>query len=120
MKKIEIIIEKAKDGTFGAYSPNVEGIFGMGDDVKEVKQSVLDAIETIKEQFTEVPKILQGEYEIVYKFDAESLFQYYKGILGNPAFERLTGINQKQIHHYATGVRKPREAQRKKIQHGLH
>jgi len=60
------------------------------------------------------------EYEIKYKFDTESLLQYYKGILGNPAFEKITGINQKLIHHYATGLKKPREAQRKKIEEGLH
>ena len=46
--------------------------------------------------------------------------QDYKGILGNPAFEKITGINQKLIHHYATGLKKPREAQRKKIEEGLH
>ena len=36
------------------------------------------------------------------------------------ALEKLTGINQKQLHHYATGLRKPREAQRKKIETALH
>ena len=40
--------------------------------------------------------------------------------MGNPAFEKITGINQKLIHHYATGLKKPREAQRKKIEEGLH
>lgn len=120
MKKIEIIIERASDGTYGAYAKNVEGIYGMGDDVRAVKQSILDGIDTIKENFSEVPEILKGSYEIAYKFDTESLLQYYKGILGNPAFEKITGINQKQIHHYATGLKKPREAQKRKIQEGLH
>lgn len=120
MKTINIVIERASDGTFGAYATNIEGIYGAGDNVKEVKQSVLDAIDTIKEYFDEVPEILNGKYEVKYKFDTESLLQYYKGILSNPAFEKITGINQKQIHHYATGMKKPREAQRKKIQEGLH
>ena len=120
MKTINVIIERASDGTYGAYAENVPGIYGAGDDVKEVKQSIIDGIETIKEYFTEVPEILKGNYEIKYKFDTESLFQYYKGILGNPAFEKITGINQKLIHHYSTGLKKPREAQRKKIQEGLH
>lgn len=120
MKTINIIIERTTDGNFGAYASNVEGIYGAGDNLKEVKQSVLDAIDTIKEYFDEVPEVLQGDYEIKYNFDTESLLQYYKGIFSNPAFEKITGINQKQIHHYATGMKKPREAQRKKIQEGLH
>ena len=37
-----------------------------------------------------------------------------------PALERLTGINQKQLHHYLAGYRKPREPQRKKIENALH
>ncbi|MDT9499141.1 type II toxin-antitoxin system HicB family antitoxin [Capnocytophaga stomatis] len=120
MKTISIIIERASDGSYGAYAENIEGIYGAGEDVKEVKQSVLDAIDTIKTYFADVPEILKGEYEIKYKFDTESLLQYYKGILSNPAFEKITGINQKLIHHYATGMKKPREAQRKKIEAGLH
>jgi hypothetical protein len=56
----------------------------------------------------------------VCKFDTESLLQYYKGIFNAPAFERLTGINQKQIHHYSSGLKNPREAQKKKIEKALH
>ena len=73
MKTINVIIERASDGTYGAYAENVPGIYGAGDDVKEVKQSIIDGIETMKEYFTEVPEILKGNYEIKYKFDTESL-----------------------------------------------
>lgn len=38
----------------------------------------------------------------------------------NNTLEKLTGINQKQIHHYASGLRKPREQQRRKIAEALH
>ena len=116
MKTINVIIERASDGTYGAYAENVPGIYGAGDDVKEVKQSILDGIETTKE----IGNFPYKEYEIKYKFDTESLLQYYKGILGNTAFEKITGIKQKLIHHYATGLKKPREVQRKKIEEGLH
>jgi len=119
MKKIKIIIEKAQDGYFSAYSENVEGIYGMGASVQDVKQDVLDGIDTLK-SMNNVPDILKGNYELIYKFDTESLLQYYKGILSNPAFEKLTGVNQKLIHQYSTGLKKPREAQRKKIEEGLH
>ncbi len=119
MKTIKIVIERASDGTYSAYSDNVEGVYGMGDTVEAVKQDILDGIDTVK-TLDNCPSILKKEYSISYKFDTASLLNYYKGILSNPAMERITGINQKQIHHYATGLRKPREKQREKIQKGLH
>jgi len=120
MKIIKIIIEKNNDG-FWAYSENETGIYGGGETIQECKQDVLDGIETLKELDGDNKfKYNDDEYKLVYKFDTESLLNYYKGILSNPAIERLTGINQKLIHQYSTGLKKPREAQRKKIEKGLH
>lgn len=120
MKNLKIIIEKSSD-SYGAYAENIKGIYGAGDTIQECKQSILDAIETIKTfDKKEIPNILKGNYAIVYKFDVESLLNFYKGILSNPAIEKLTGINQKLIHHYSTGLKKPRPAQKKKIEAGLH
>ncbi|ANH82193.1 hypothetical protein A8C56_15570 [Niabella ginsenosidivorans] len=50
----------------------------------------------------------------------QSLLNYYKGIFTNSAFERLTGINQRQLQHYSTRHRKPRPAAKKKIEDALH
>lgn len=120
MKTIRIIIEKSSD-SFGAYAKNINGIYGAGDTVKECKQSILDAIETIKTfEKNEIPEILKGDYEIIYNFDLESLLNYYKGIMPFSALERITGINQRQLQHYSTGHRKPRIEQRKKIEKALH
>jgi len=121
MKTITIILEAGKDG-FGAYSDGDEGIYGMGDTIEECKQSIQDAIDSIKEFYEEqeIPEVLKGEYELVYKYDTESLLKYYKGILTNSALERLTNINQRQIHHYVSGRSKPRKAQKQKIQTALH
>jgi hypothetical protein len=118
MKEIKIIIEKSSD-SFGAYSENVSGIYGAGDTAEECKQSVLYAIETLKE-LDSCPIELKEDYKIVYKFDAISLLNYYKGIFTNSALEKITGINQKQIQHYTSGHRKPRPEQRKKIENALH
>jgi predicted RNase H-like HicB family nuclease len=121
MKTIKIIIEKTDD-MFSAFAENVEGIYAGGDTVEEVKQSVLDSIRLLKEYNTNenIPAILKGDYQIAYKFDTVSLLNYYKGIFTNSALERITGINQKQIQHYATGHRNPRVDQRKKIETALH
>jgi len=49
-----------------------------------------------------------------------SLLNYFKGILTNAAFERISGINQMQMSHYANGLKKPRKAQLQKIEKALH
>lgn len=121
MKKLKIIIERGKD-QFGAWADNAEGIYGAGGTVEEAKSAILEAIRLTREHNTpeNIPAILRGEYEILWTFDTESLLNYYGKILTKAAFERLTGINQKQIQHYATGYRKPRPAQVKKIEAALH
>jgi predicted RNase H-like HicB family nuclease len=121
MEKIKVIIEKSKD-SYSAYGEKVEGIWGMGDTVQEAKESALEGLSLFLEYNTpeNIPKELKGDYEIVFKFDTESFLKYYKGIFTNAAFERITGINQRQIQHYSTGLKKPRPAQRKKIEAALH
>ncbi len=120
MKHIKIIIEKTKDN-YSAYAENIKGIYGGGETVSDAKQSILDAIKLYKKYNKKnIPKILDGEYEIIYKFDTQSLLNYYKGIFTNASLERITGIKQKQIQHYASGLKKPRAAQKQKIQDSLH
>jgi predicted RNase H-like HicB family nuclease len=121
MKLVKIIIEKTKD-MFSSYAENVEGVYGGGDTVEEAKKSILDAIRLLIEHNDKkhIPAVLKGKYAIIYKYDTESFLRHYKGIFTNSALERITGINQKQFQHYATGLKKPRPAQARKIQTALH
>ena len=121
MKTLKIIIERSAD-MFSAYAENVPGIYGGGDTVEEAKQSILDSIALLKEYNTpdNIPSLLKGDYSIVYHFDAESFLNYYKGIFTNAALEKITGINQRQLQHYSSGLKKPRQPQLRKIEDGLH
>lgn len=121
MKKVKIIIEKSKD-MFSAYAENVEGVYGGGDTVEEARQSVVDAIRLLKEHNKKenVPAVLRGEYQLVYKFDVESFLMYYRKIFTKSGLERLTGINQRQLQHYSSGLKKPRPEQARKIETALH
>lgn len=120
MKKIEIVIERSDD-LYSAYAENVAGVYAAGNTVTEAKEFVVSAIELLKKYNKEnTPAILKGEYELVYRFDVESFLNYYKGIFTNAALERITGINQKQLQHYASGLKKPRVTQTKKIETALH
>ena len=120
MKKIKVIIEKNDDGYWG-HSTNIANVVGYGETLDACKINILESIELAKElEGNNKFPYADGEYELVYNFDLVSLLENYKGILSNVAFEKITGINQKQMHHYATGLKKPRAEQRKKIEQGLH
>jgi predicted RNase H-like HicB family nuclease len=121
MKIVKVIIERSND-MYSAYAENVEGVYGGGDTVEEAKKSIVEAIALLKKYNTEenTPQVLKGEYQINYKFDTQSLLNYYKGIFTNAALERVTGINQRQLQHYATGLKKPRPVQIKRIETALH
>lgn len=108
MSTIQIVIERSKD-MFSAYAENVAGIYGGGRTVEEAKQSVLDAIKwyTAYNKPENIPTFLTTNFDIVYRFDAQSLLSFYKGIFTNAALERITGINQRQLQHYANGLKKP-------------
>lgn len=121
MKTLRIIIERSSD-FYDAYAENCEGIYGAGQTVEEAKENVLKGLELLvsNTEYNDLPEILKKEYVITYRFDTQSFLNYYDKIFSKPALEKLTGINQKQLHHYASGLRKPREQQRKKIAEALH
>ena len=52
--------------------------------------------------------------------DVRSFLSVYSGIFTKSGLERLTGINQKQLWHYANGKSVPRRAQVLRIEEALH
>jgi len=120
MKTVKIIVEKTKDH-YSAFAENVEGVYGAGETVAEAKESIFKTIKLLKKHNkSNYPKILNADYQVRFKFDTQSLLNYYKGIFTNASLERMTGIKQKQIQHYASGLKKPRVDQKIKIQNSLH
>jgi len=123
MKKIEAIIERAKDGTFSVFC-STEMFTGMGNTAEAAKLDMHQQMAFFKKTAIEdgfsYPGFLDEDFEIVYKFDTESLLEYYSGILSLSGLEKITGIHQKQLWNYLHGKSKPRKAQVEKIAKGLH
>ncbi|MCF8358614.1 MAG: hypothetical protein K9H26_07635 [Prolixibacteraceae bacterium] len=67
---------------------------------KEVIDGIAFHLEGMKEDNEPIPEIFQGDYNLSYKWDVESLMHYYKGIFTKSALEKMTGINQRQLGHY--------------------
>ena len=110
-----IRVEASKD-FIDAYAEDLEGVSAAGATIKEVKQSILDCIEIQKE----LGNIEDKEYNFIYKYDTKSFLRYSSNIFTMSALERITGINQKQLHHYIMGKREPRETTKLKIENALH
>ena len=118
-KTIRIVVERSID-SFGSYAENVWGINGCGYSIDDAKNSALESIEIIK-GFNDknIPAALKRDYDIVFKFDTESFLNFYRNTFTSTALERMTGIPKNQFNQYASGLKKPRPAQVKKIQNAM-
>jgi len=64
--------------------------------------------------------LTSGQYELDYVMETSALLHSLDGILTRSAIARVSGINERQIRHYAAGIRTPRPVQRTKIVNAIH
>ena len=64
--------------------------------------------------------LISGQYELEYVMETSALLHSLDGILTRSAIARVSGINERQIRHYAAGIRTPRPLQRTKIVNAIH
>lgn len=123
MKNLRIIIERAENN-YSAYIDGIDGIIATGKTVDEIKKNMITAIDAFIEECNElgceIPEELQGDFELTFKMDVQSLLDFYSNIFTKAGLERITGINQKQLWHYASGNRHPRPEQVLKLETALH
>ena len=123
MQELKATIESLEHN-YSAFIEELDGVVATGSTVEEVKAHLIDAlddfVEFCNENGCEIPDVLKGEYRISFTMDVKSLLSMYEGIFTKAGLERLTGINQKQLWHYANGKTVPRRAQVLKIENALH
>ena len=123
MTTLNAIIESTENN-YSAYIENLDGVVSTGSTLTEIKENLKEAvsvfIESCRETGCEIPSELRGDYEIGFQMDIKNLLSIYNGIFTKAGLERLTGINQKQLWHYANGKSIPRKAQVMKIENALH
>ena len=123
MKALTVIIERTENN-YSAYLAEVDGIVATGHSIDEIKANIINAInlvlEDCREYGDEIPDALKGDYSLVFKMDVKSFLEFYTGIFTKAGLERVTGINQKQLWHYASSNRNPRPEQVVKIETALH
>ena len=89
-----------KEDFYKSLEFHVEGMLHDGDDVQSWLRN--------------------KDYKINYTFDISALLHSLDGVLTRSAISRVTGINERQLGHYASGYRKPRIEQQQKIVEGIH
>jgi hypothetical protein len=88
---------------------------------RDVAESIQFHIEGCVADGDKLPEwLLTGTYELDYVLETSALLHSLDGILTRSALSRATGINERQIGHYASGHRNPRPQQREKIINGIH
>ncbi|MBQ5573585.1 MAG: type II toxin-antitoxin system HicB family antitoxin, partial [Bacteroidaceae bacterium] len=108
MKKVTVIIEYA-DKNLSAYIENAP-IITVGKNLQEIEDNIKSAIDLYLEDNNSPCELLKGEYELIYKIDTATFISYYSNIFTKAALSRITGINERQLWHYAAGIHKPRRA----------
>ena len=123
MEKVVVTVE-VTDNNYAAFIEILPGCVSTGKSLGELKFNMNEAVaghlEVSREFGDEIPEPFNGEFELSFRFDAQSLLQHYRGIFTNAALQRLTGINQRQLQHYASGISRPRPEQELRIEAALH
>ena len=121
MNKLQVIVEYADDN-LSAYITDLP-IVAVGKDLNEIKRNITDAIQVYMESCAQLvvnpSPLLADEYELSFVIDATTFINYYSNIFTKAALSRITGINERQLWHYAAGLHKPRKRQLERIQRGV-
>lgn len=118
MKTVNVIVEYA-DNNLSAYIKGIP-IIAIGSTTQELKANMQEAVEIYLEEVNKPVPALDGELLFQFHYDIRTLLTYYSRVFSYVALQHLTGINQKQLIHYASGLSKPRHAQKQKIEKALH
>jgi len=127
MEKIKVSIGWSGDNYYAkAQGDDLNGVvIATHKTFKGIKDEFLSAlsfhIEGCLEDGDKLPEwLVSGNYEIEYTTEVSALLHSLDGILTRSAIARVSGINEKQIGHYASGHRTPRPRQRERIIDGIH
>ncbi|MBR1868498.1 MAG: helix-turn-helix transcriptional regulator [Bacteroidales bacterium] len=118
MKEVKVLVERGKDGRYSAYIADGSceyGCMGEGDTAGETEKDFLAGVEDMRRVYQREGKVFP-EYDFSFKYDLASFLSYYAYAFTLAGLERITGVNQRQLSHYATGLRRPSSATVRKIE----
>ena len=124
MNKVKAFIERGIDGSYGVYVDLEDdtlnyGIHGEGDTVNEAIEDFIAGYIEMKELYKkEEKKFIETAF--IFHYDTTSFLNYYTTYFSLDGLSRLSGINQRQLSHYANGTRNPSKQTIQKIDNAIH
>lgn len=127
MEKVKVKIDWS-DSNFGAVT-ECEALNGVvvvtaktyDALMSDLSESIKEHVDGMRQDGEPVPVWLsQGDYEYDIELGMAALLRKCEQYTSLAAIARVSGINQQQLSHYASGIRTPREAQRRRIVDGIH
>lgn len=123
MKKVEIYVEKAEDGTYWGSTQNIPGgVSAFGSSLDELKQNLRIAFQDYKEVVEDLNEDWLNEIkdlnEFEYKLDIASFFKLLP--IKISAIAEKTGINPSLMRQYASGKANASEERARKIEKAIH
>lgn len=125
-KEIKVLVSwSGENYNGGVGDPKLGAIMVTATTLEDFKNEFEDAfrfhIDGLKADGDNLPDyIAAGDYTFVYDLEATALLKEAEKFTTLAAISRATGINQKQLSHYATGVKQPRPSSRDRIIQGIH
>lgn len=125
-KQVTAIIEKASDGGYGIYCPDVEGLslYGYGATEKEAKEDLNTNLEMFVEHYQKkgqpVPEILNnGNIKFDFRYDFSGFFKSYP-MFNVSELAKEVNINSSLLRKYKSGLAYASAEQKKKIEAAIH
>jgi len=122
MKNVKVIVERGSDNRYSAYMDCYDlefGLAGFGNSAKEAIEDFYEAWDEEKAMYAKEGKVAPAlEFDIQY--DIASFLNFFAGVLSKSGFEKITGINQKQLMLYSSGMQTPEPDTVRKIQNRLY
>ena len=121
----KIVIKVDYTDNYVAYPANDDvACITTGQTLEEVQANIEDVlpwhIDGMREDGDPIPAEFEGEWELEWNLSVRAILHLTEGLVSKAALAKATGINQRQLGHYASGYRNPRPAMRAKIVNGLH
>jgi len=121
-KKVEAIIEKANDGGYGIYIPELPGIGVIGDTEEKAKMNLLEVIKDIVEQCKidgVDDNVHNGNLEIIYRYDPSAFFKTFN-FFNVSSLAKAIGVDSSLMRQYKTGKIYISEYRKKQIEKEIH
>ena len=122
MGKIIVLVDYTGNFAASPISPEA-ACLSTGRTLDEVKKNMEEALqfhlEGLQEDGLPIPIEFATPWDIEWRLSTRALLHYTEGLVSRSAIAKITGINQQQLSHYASGYRKPRPAMSVRIRDGV-